>query len=287
MFKFKSRYSLLLTFITLLWLTSPLLAADDEPYEDARNRPQVFHVSRDMDLVTIEKIQYGKPKMVIKSVYPELQSDNPENVGIDDFNDAVVNLVQEEVSAFKNQVGDFSRTTSPPAHSTSDKLYIDYDASIIKVNNGYLVSVRLSSQGFINGMAHPYQKHRVLNYDLNENRALKLSELFNINADYLNLISNDSRNTLSRRVKDQSFMMEGTTPIARNFQNWNLTPTGILLTFDRAQVAPSVNGTQTVLIPYAAFKSIVSVDSPISACVNHKRKCTSNHLLTGGFNSPD
>ncbi|HEX4045792.1 MAG TPA: RsiV family protein, partial [Gammaproteobacteria bacterium] len=132
--------------------------------------------------------------------------------------------------------------------------------------------------------AHPYHHHFVLNYDLKNNQPLELGMLFNPNADYLTVLSTYTQMTLSNRhLPDKEMIAAGTAPKPENFRNWNIKPNGLLITFDEYQVAPYVNGTQTVLVPYSFLKSILNPTSPVTACVIHKKQCSRSNLLTGGF----
>jgi hypothetical protein len=56
-----------------------------------------------------------------------------------------------------------------------------------------------------------------------------------------------------------------------------------LITFDEYKVAPYVEGTQIVNIPYSALKKYVSTETPLGNCLQHKSKCVRYNLLTGGF----
>jgi hypothetical protein len=286
MVKLKNSY--LLALLTCLFVLSPVFAEDatnqDDSGDTPQNRVQFYPISDSIDLVTKTRYDYNKPRVVVKSVYPELQSDDETDTSIDDFDSTVLNLVQKNIQDFTNQAKlNLSTLDMPRKNKINNYLYIDYDTSSIKTDDGYVISIRFNTQGFLAGLAHPYHVHRVLNYDLSSNQVLDLRDLFNDDANYLQRLSEYTSNELGRHLKDKSMITQGTAPTDGNFQNWNIKPTGILFTFDEGQVAPYVYGAQTVLVPFSALKDILAPDSVISGCIDHKSRCKQNNVLTGGF----
>ena len=191
--------------------------------------------------------------------------------------------VNNEIDDFKNQVKqsqEFQKNL--PKNLRKNTLNIDFNASALTGGNDHILSIRLSMQAYIGGMAHPSLKHVVINYNLDTNQKMELSDLFTPESDYLSVLAEYASDLLARRLMDKQMLMEGTRPNPENYKNWNLKPTGLLITFDETQVAPYVNGTQTVLIPYAKLKKIISPQSILAQCIRRKN-CVRNHLLTGGF----
>lgn len=256
-------------------------ASDDNT---ARDDTQVYHLYKDVDLVSTLKFQYGvRPKVFVKSVFPQLSGDN-DNPFLDRFNQVVNELVQGEIDDFKNQAKQTLETTKAhPDQPGKNDLYVDYNTSAIKSGQEHIISVRFSFQGFLAGMAHPYHHHLVLNYNLDTGEQIELSDLFIPDADYLTTLSDYTRKVLSKRLTDQQMVIDGTEPKPENFKVWNIKSDGLLITFDEYLVAPYVNGAQTVLVPYSELKSILARESPIASCVKHKRSCRYGSILTGGF----
>ncbi len=277
------KITLLLTFFCNLFFLSPLFANDLAEDTTGRDDTQVYHVYDNIDLVSTMKFKYGsKPKIMIKYVYPQLEVDSDSaisNAGVDNFNQLVMNLIQKEIADFQQQVS----AQNPARQQHKNELVIDYDTSVIKADDEHLISIRFSIQQSISGMVHPYHYHRVLNFNLDNNEVITLADLFTPNSDYLDLLSKYSQYALGRRLSDKQMIATGTTATAAHFANWNIKPNGLLITFDDYQVAPYVNGAQTILVPYGVLKEIVAADSPVEYCLNHRRKCASSNLLTGGF----
>ena len=171
----------------------------------------------------------------------------------------------------------------PASIPKKNNLYLDYAASVITSGDHHLISLRFSIQSYIAGMAHPTHHHRVINYDLDAGDVIELNDLFQANVDYLNVISHYVSQVLSRHLSNQAMLTIGIAPQAENFKNWNIKPNGILFTFDEYQVAPYAEGMQTVLVPYAILKPLMSADSPLLNCVRHPKRCRNSNLLTGGF----
>lgn len=266
-----------------LLLSAPLFADDSADDSTGKDDTQVYPIYDDVELVSSLKIQYDKPRIVIKSVYPELQSDTLKD-SVEAFNQLVIDLIQDKIEEFKTDVtSNLQSQQQLPKYQRRNDLYLDYDASFIQSGKNPIISIRFSSQGYVAGMAHPYHHHFVVNYDLNNNEQLTLDDIFSPDADYLPVLSNYTSSVLDRRLKDKHLIIEGTAPTPDNFKNWNLKPNGILITFDENQVAPYIQGAQTVLVPFTLLKKWIDPDSPIAGCVTSKKRCSRSNVLTGGF----
>lgn len=279
---------LALSLLACLLLSSPVFASDSADDSTGRDDSQVYHVYGNVDLVSSMKFQYGsKPTFFVKYVYPQLEIDSDstsQSESEDTFNGLVMTLIQKEIAAFKQQViQNQGRAQASALALQKNKLYIDYDTSVIKADDNYLISIRFSMQAFIAGMAHPLHYHRVINFNLDTNEALTLEDVFQPGSDYLDLLSKYSRFLLSRRLSEKQFISDGATPTPEHFKSWNIKPNGLLITFDESQVAPYIYGAQTVLIPYSVLKPLIASDSPIADCIRHRRSCAHSNLLTGGF----
>ncbi len=265
----------------LFFTTSAFADAGDEDngIEDSRT----FHVYDDVDLVSTLKFAYGRPKIIIKSVYPQLASETDRD-GINTFNQIAMGIVQDEMNQFRTLVKgyEFLQKKLPRAKVTNN-LYIDYDTSYLKSQYNHIISIRFNIQGFIIGMPRPYHHHRVINYNLDTSQELDLSDLFLPGTDYLSVLSNYTSTVLYRHLQDTQSIAYGTASIPKNYENWNIKPNGLLITFEEKKVAPSIYGAQTVFIPYSALIEVISPDSPIAYCIKHRRRCNNTNLLTGGF----
>lgn len=118
-----------------------------------------------------------------------------------------------------------------------------------------LISVLFYVDGYVMGAAHPFHYAHTLNYDLGEARALTLADLFEPGANYLEVLSQYSLDDLRRQGVLE--WEDGALPASENFQRWNLTPDGLLLSFDEYSVAPYAAGPQAVLIPYSVLEDLV------------------------------
>ena len=250
---------------------------------DKTDKKQIFHIVDDVALKPEVKIQYDKPRIVIKAVYPYIFSAT-EDENIDSFNRQINDIIQEEVTNFRvkvmeNRDSQLERTRS----AIKNDLTLDFNTSVINTNGNPIVCIRFTIHGSITGVTHPYHIHRVFNYDLYNGERLQLADLFNPDSDYLSVMSNYTQAVLSKRLKDRNAITTGTEAKEENFKNWNITPFGLLITFDEAQVAPTVYGTQTVLIPYAILKQILANNSAAMGCARHRKNCIRNNVLTGGF----
>jgi hypothetical protein len=273
------RNLLSLSFMLLLLFAMQVFAEMDAGIE----KKQIFPVSKDVNLVPTVKFLYPRSNVIVKMTYPKLES-STNTLNVVNFNDRVMQLLKEQVQSFKEKLA----ATVPyqknlPRSANKNELTIDFDSSIVNTHVSPIISVRFSIQGNIGGMAHPFLHHAVINYDLANGQELQLADLFKPEVNYLQILSDYSRNVLSKKLQDPEMVAKGTAPIAENYRIWNINPRGLLITFEEYQVAPYVFGSQKVQIPYSALQHLLAPDSVIANCLKHRKKCFHNHLLTGGF----
>jgi len=174
------------------------------------------------------------------------------------FNQTVAALVQEEVTAFKEMAQD---AINPPEGNGS---FFELGFTVLSPP-GDLISLQFLINGYSAGAAHPYHYTRTFNYQLSTGQELTLDQLFLPGADYLNALANYCQTELQQRLGSEVFFVEGAGPQPENYQNWNLSFEGLVITFDEYQVAPYAAGPQTVVVPYSALADILDPQGPVAA----------------------
>jgi len=182
------------------------------------------------------------------------------------FNERIRLMVENDIKSFKDSVKrDQIHKQTLPKEVQHYTLKIDYDIDVIHPLS--MVSVRFATESMLAGHAHPYHGHRVLNFDLMNNKEIALNDLFKPKAKFLEVFAQYANQKLQQTVgeKDKWMIAEGTKPIAKNFKNWNIEDDAILITFDEYQVAPYVYGPQEVTIPFSELKGLLSKQAEMIA----------------------
>lgn len=122
----------------------------------------------------------------------------------------------------------------------------------IEFANDNLVSVEFGEESFTGG-AHPNHSSQTINFDLKNNKPIKLGDLFKPNSKYLQKLSQLSKEGLGDNLQFE----EGIAPLAKNFSDFLITKKGLLILFDEYQVAPYAAGPQQVLINYPELKEFL------------------------------
>lgn len=102
------------------------------------------------------------------------------------------------------------------------------------------------------GGANGRQVPRSFNWDMQSQRDVPLAALFSNDENYLQRISTYTRQVLQGELGDstsQEFLVDGTQPIAANFQWYTFTDQAVTVYFPKYQVAPGAAGEQQVTIP--------------------------------------
>jgi len=173
------------------------------------------------------------------------------------FNVELKDIVQKEIDAFKNNLAELAVT---PA-STGSSLDVQYE---LVSQKGNFWSLKYNISGYTDGAAHPYHYTITINYDLENGRDITLDEIFQPNSNYLQVISDICKARLATRDIGFEGFEQGADPTAENYQNWNVSDEGLVITFDEYQVAAYAAGPQTVLIPFSELGQITNDQGPIA-----------------------
>jgi hypothetical protein len=187
---------------------------------------------------------------VIDLEYPQFHG-TPQSAA-EGLNQHVNEIVARQRAGFDEMV---SMPTPAEFQVGPHGFYMRYE---VHYNDGKYVSIYFLLSLYSSGAAHPLPYSETLTYDAASERVLQLADLFQPGSDYLTVLSEKSIASLQSR--DITGGESGAVPIAENYRNWNLSPDGLLITFDPYQVAPYAAGYQTILIPWAELSDILAFD---------------------------
>jgi hypothetical protein len=176
------------------------------------------------------------------------------------FNNEMIELTQEEIAKFKDNARIAYITPGSPGSAFDEKY-------TLLSPPGNVLSLKLDIYTYIAGAAHPTTHTRVVNYDLESGSDLMLDQLFLPGSNYLETISNYCIAELKKRDIDFESFSTGAQPTVENYSNWNITPEGLLITFDEYQVAAYALGAQLVTVPYADLQSIIDPGGPLGTYI--------------------
>ena len=191
-----------------------------------------------------------------------LKAQTPQLTGSDDprvlvFNQRLNELVQKEVDLHRQ--GFLQNPATPISNGSS----LDVTYTLIS-QYADIWSLKFDFHFYSDGAAHPGLYSMTVNYDLRQSRELALSELFIPNSNYLEMISNYCIAELNKQPGFEGPFSEGANPTLENYRNWNITPNGLLITFDTYQVAPGASGPQTVIVPFGELQALIDPQGPLA-----------------------
>jgi hypothetical protein len=202
-----------------------------------------------------------KPRYSLKVEYPQIEG--PGNPNVEKFNQQVLALVSKQINIFKDDA--LKASADLPDSDAGSELDIEYE---VVLATSKLISIKFVASPYLAGAAHPNHYSMVINYDLAAGKQLKLADLFKPNSRYLSIISSYCIAQLKKRLdefSDYDWINKGAGAKVENYASWNITKTGILITFDPYQVAAYAAGSQTVVVPYDLLKDLIDTSSPIAA----------------------
>lgn len=192
------------------------------------------------------------------------------NTGIQDaINKNVYDFVLDLKNNFVSEVNGWDYTGPVDTYSSFEMSYNAY------YHSDGIYSLALGNYTYYQGAAHPNTITYALNYDLNTGAHIALSDLFVKGSDYAKILSQYSISGLEQKWTEmglgndynKEWLQEGAGPEDINFKVFNITPTGLLITFDAYQVGPYAIGPQEVEVPYSELSSIIDKDGPLKPFV--------------------
>lgn len=130
-------------------------------------------------------------------------------------------------------------------------LDIHYDTYTYQNYISYVFTCFLDTGG-----AHPNTYIEIISFDKEKNSLFTIDSFQKININILSKFSEISRKELyqNKKLLDSNIwnmVLEGTRPIDKNFRNFAFSKQGIILFFERYQIAPYSYGSYQVIIPYS------------------------------------
>lgn len=213
-------------------------------------------LSAQVTLVSVPFIETNQsPPFTITAQTPQLTGSD--DLRVQAFNQRMGQIVQKEVETFRTS---FLQNPNPPLSGGSS-----LEATYTLVHQfGEIWSLKFDFSFYSDGAAHPGLYSLTLNYDLAQNRELTLGDLFLPNSNYLEMISNYCIAELGKQPFADAAFLEGASPTVENYRNWNITPQGLMITFDEYQVAPYAAGPQTVIVPYTELHALLAPHGPLA-----------------------
>ncbi len=217
-------------------------------------------------VISEQPLDEAGPGYSIIGSYPVLQGGKESGA----FNGYISSMVQSRIDDFKQSFGerDISRLPLEMQEVTST-LIINYS---IEATSTDFMSVLLSSESYLVGMAHPSHAMDSVNFDLTTGKDLALGDFFAPGSDYLKIIADYAKSDILNQIKDGTYFSTedyldqsgGLLPDESNFQVFNVTPDALVVHFQEYQVGPYVSGPATTTIPWSIFKGVLNPVGPLN-----------------------
>src|SRR5438552_11346518 len=213
------------------------------------------------------EITNKKPKYESAISYPQIE--NPSGDSQKGFNELIKTRMKAEADSFKVWMKDW---TTPKGLKGTGSYYDIGDT--VMYSDSKMISLHFYGDSYFAGAAHPNNWSFSINYDLEKNKEINLSDLFT--GDYVKTISDYSITDITKQKKENyapeltspdESTLEGAGPKEENFKVFNPTLNGFLVTFPTYQVGDYVEGPMEVLIPYSALKNVIKSNGLLASFV--------------------
>lgn len=202
-----------------------------EEYEYLKETMSLISIVNSEDYV-LQRINEKYKNSNIEVYYPVTKYDL--------LNNEVRELVDDRINKFKQEVKD----------DIEYSLFVNFDMYRYKDYYSFLFHVLVDFAG-----AHPNTNLFSVNYNSKDNKIINIDTLIKSNNNILNLMSKYSYNSLLQDEKIKEINMphmlkDGTVATKTNFDTFVFSRDGLIVFFEKYQVAPYAYGEFPVNIPY-------------------------------------
>lgn len=197
----------------------------------------------------------ANPEYTLRVYYPQFEQNiTPQ---MQSFNNFSKQMAKELMDSYLSELAKSPVTPDPNFHPS-------FMEATYQVTNGThgLLSILYKVADYWSGAAHPNQYFRVVNFNLRAGKEIALADLFLPGSNFIQPIADYCIADLKKQ--DRLMFEAGAQPEAVNYQNWNITPQGLQISFDPYQIGPYALGPSTVVVPYADLKQIINPAGPLA-----------------------
>ena len=197
---------------------------------------QVYNSSLEKSKFAVKEIMEENEKISIRAYFPETKYPK--------CNEIIQNYINSEIKFFKNE----------SEHFDGENEKCTFDVTFDSYEYGKYISIVLNITYFTGG-AHPNEIIKSVCFDTKNNLEVTIDDLVKNNNHILGKLSSITYDVLKNeeRIKEygnEEMLKDGTKPLNASFSNFAFSKNGMIIFFNRYQVAPYVAGTFKVNISY-------------------------------------
>lgn len=222
-------------------------AGAPSPAVAATSAPPAYTIETRHGVQTVDS-----PKFTLDLYWPEMVASGANAAQANAFNSLVMSIIRPEIDQIA-QIAKESEEFELPSEMVSG-LWMSYT---VFMQTPQIFSARLEFSPYAAGAAHPNHYSRSINFDMRAGKEMALEDVFKPGANPIKRMS--AYATASLKARGLLLFPEGALPTPENYRVWNLSPKGIVMTFDHYQVMPYAAGMQEVTLPYSAVRSALRI----------------------------
>lgn len=233
-------------------LREPFHATPVQPTTAATTTPSTANTS--MYLTEVSRGEEAEDHAyTISMIHPQLENGGAES---DAFNLLLTTRLLESVNQFREIANENFQGLSSDVSS-----YYDQNYSVYWFDQRF-VSILFIEESYINGAVHPTQQHFVLNYDFLTQQEVLIGDIFLPDSYILTRLQQYCAAQLEQRFPE-GYFTDGLSPKSSNYARWNLSPQGMVFTFEEYQVNAYAYGPQTVVVPFELLEPFIDPLGPL------------------------
>lgn len=183
---------------------------------------------------------------MIRNVNIHIPQINIEQPASQAFNDTAFTLYNDVLTGFITDTSEWEMLDDIEMPASDMEITFD-----VLWNDGERLSILGIIYFYFSGAAHPNMGYLPLTYDLTTQTQITIRDLFQAGSGFENFLLDTCSTELIRR--DIGYFEESLSNDLMHYENFALTPSGIMIYFAPYHVASYAAGPQNILIPYASL----------------------------------
>jgi hypothetical protein len=171
----------------------------------------------------------------------------PQLVGLPPRDAAIDTLIRSRLQRVVDDFLDIAQN-APPGPAGSDLTCTNRTVRL----TGRLVVLRVDCSEYQAGSAHANTMTQTFNCDVAGGRILALQDLFGSGSGYLDVLATAARTQLRARLgsAEEATLVNGTEPTVDHYKAFLMDRAGLVIVFDKYQVAPGTAGQPEISVTY-------------------------------------
>ncbi len=179
-------------------------------------------------------------------------------------NGRIRGLVQAEIKTFLEEITKNVEKSGYACRAFTDRcMWLQENYEVMLATDDYF-SVRNNRKILFPNLVSDQSEIKTETFDLSTGEVMNIEDLFNLNSDWVNALSEIAITKLNNEEWTDERMFTGAGPQISNFSRFNLTKGGLVISFAPFTVGGAGTNDMSITIPYSQLDAYLDITGPVA-----------------------